>query len=234
MVILGVIAAVVAIAVPVAVFSLQKSPSPEVDSELKVEGKQDEAGIYYGGTFDEFQYITEEEMESSETERASELLDDQGTVLDEDKEETMTYDETETDLDKIKEDFEREKSRIIPKETVKGKINISQTDKSEPEVGDIIEGLANEENSEDDTVSEGEVYHMDVPVFHSNGYAEHEVICDAESQEEAEQIASRISGTLLSWQNNVAKIQIEGSVDELLEQLEQQGSDLMLYRNYNM
>ncbi len=73
---------------------------------------------------------------------------------------------------------------------------------------------------------------LGIPVIQSSGYAEHEVLCDAETQEIAESIATQISGSLLSWQNGVAKIKIEESVDDLLLRLESEGSDLELYRRY--
>lgn len=73
---------------------------------------------------------------------------------------------------------------------------------------------------------------FEVITITSTGYAENEVLCNTESREEAENVAAQISGTLVSWEHNVATIRIEGSVDELLERLEQQGSSLNLYKNY--
>ena len=72
-----------------------------------------------------------------------------------------------------------------------------------------------------------------VTPIQTNGYKEHEVICDAQSEEEAEYIANAISGTLLLLDQGTAVIQIEESVDELLARLEQEGSTLRLYRHYN-
>lgn len=88
---------------------------------------------------------------------------------------------------------------------------------------------------EDDFEEAGEtaeVSEVEVITVTSTGYAENEVLCNAESREAAENVAAQISGTLLSWEHSVATIRIEGSVDELLERLEQQGSSLNLYKNY--
>lgn len=73
---------------------------------------------------------------------------------------------------------------------------------------------------------------LSVGVYRSQGYSDNEVLCEAESEEEAESIAAQISGTLLSWEHGVAAIKIDESVDSLLEKLEQQGSSLQLYRKY--
>lgn len=72
----------------------------------------------------------------------------------------------------------------------------------------------------------------EIVAIESTGYAEHEVLCNTESREEAENIAAQISGTLVSWEHSIGTIQIEGTVDELFERLEQQGSSLGLYKNY--
>lgn len=88
------------------------------------------------------------------------------------------------------------------------------------------------DDSESSATDGSDEERSDVRPIKSDGYKEHEVICDAQSQEAAKSIADEISGTLLSWNNGTATIQIEESVDELLDRLEREGSNLELYRHY--
>lgn len=88
----------------------------------------------------------------------------------------------------------------------------------------------NEPESPDKEDSEEDI--CVVTPIKTNGYKEHEVLCNAQSKEEAEHIANAISGTLLSLNQGTAIIQIEESVDDLLARLEQEGSELQLYRHY--
>lgn len=88
------------------------------------------------------------------------------------------------------------------------------------------------EEPESSATDDSDEDRSDIRPIKSNGYKEHEVICDAQSQEAAKSIADEISGTLLSWNNGTATIQIEESVDELLDRLEREGSNLELYRHY--
>ena len=85
------------------------------------------------------------------------------------------------------------------------------------------------ETSDGDAVNPGDLGFV---IIQPSGYYPNRVRCDAESMEAAESIAKQISGTVLSCEQGTAVIEITGSVDELLATLEQQGSELHLYRCY--
>lgn len=161
-------------------------------------------GIHYGGNFNEFQNLTKQDSESDDFE--------------------LEPEETKESLIKEMEEAEKNNPGDIYGEEG-GKIR--QRD-------DLFEGEAPalEENTEEEIDETGFTGSVDIPVYTSKGYAEHEVICDAQSQEEAESIASQISGTLLSWKNGVATIQITDSVDIFLEQYEQQGGETKFYKRF--
>lgn len=177
-----------------------------------------ELGIHYGGEFDEFADISED--------------DESGDMPEENQVENAFIEKLE------RGDFEVSES---------GKADLMKIlDEHQKELDEADFGKKDEDSRENavlyndvDSLQEGTnaetsgTEKMGDSMIETDGYAEHEVICDAGSREEAESIASQISGTLLSWDYGVATIQIEGSVDELLNQLEQQGSNLLLYRNYN-
>lgn len=170
-----------------------------------------EMGIGYGGDFNEF----DTDMEESDEEEVYE-------------EEVPTKEEMEEEGERIRKEFEESKSESITDEN--GNIREDRGD----EFGSLKKPENTLESSEnvDGEPAMGEDGEIVLPVFDSEGYAEHEVLCDAATWEDAEKIATQISGTVLSCENGVAIIQIEGSVDELLEELERQGSELQLYRNY--
>lgn len=63
-------------------------------------------------------------------------------------------------------------------------------------------------------------------------YVENQVVAVAESQREAKKIAKQIGGELLSYENQVAVIQIGVTVEELMQQLEEDASLPKVYPNY--
>lgn len=208
------------------VFSIHKSP--EDISDLKVENERgEEMGIHYGGDFDEFQYFEDEDTQESMSGDGLTDVENQMTV--------ETIDEglgqEIENVDKIREEFEQNK----PGEVITGdleNLSILNGNLQAAEYKNETEVLSQEL----ETAPETEAVLVDdaflVSVGKSDGYEEYKVICDAESRENAEEIAREISGTLLSWEHGVATIQIEENVDELLERLEQQGSSLELHRKY--
>lgn len=211
MIIIGIVVLVVVIGVFMTIFFLNRNKAKKIEPE----GKKTEAGIHYGGNFNEFEYITEE--------TTGEKTDDA------EEEETVNLAEVAAEAKKIKEEFEREKTGDVILE------DGSLQEKNENSVA--LNSVKQENDKEQETSQEGntepvETMEGGIPIFRSEGYAEHEVLCDAQTREEAEQIAGQIAGTLLSWEHGVATIEIAGSVDDLLAQLEQQGSTLELYRNY--
>lgn len=165
-------------------------------------------GIHYGGNFNEFQNLTKQDSESDNVEP-----------------------ETEESLIKEKESLIKEMEEA--KKNHPGDIYGEEGGKIRQK-DDLLEGEAPalEENTEEEIDETEFTGSVDIPVYTSKGYAEHEVICDAQSQEEAESIASQISGMLLSWKNGVATIQITDSVDRFLEQYEQQGGETKFYKRF--
>lgn len=211
MIIIGIVILVVVLGVVMTIFFLNRNKTKNIESE----GKKTEAGIHYGGNFNEFEYIPEETT-GEKAEYAEE-------------EETVNLTEVAAEAEKIKEEFEREKPGDVILE------NDSPQGKNENSAA--LNSVRQENNKEQETNQEGnagpvETMEGGIPILRSEGYAEHEVLCDAQTREEAEQIAGQIAGTLISWEHGVATIEIAGSVDDLLAQLEQQGSTLELYRNY--
>ncbi|HBN57456.1 MAG TPA: hypothetical protein DD414_11845 [Lachnospiraceae bacterium] len=159
-------------------------------------------GIFYGGTFDEAQHSG------------------QGTAK------VGTIEDTT----KLEEEFikNRQGETIVnPDENLGTMKSISQKELPSSEESVSEETVPEEEAESGDGAEE-----IVVPARKSKGYAEHEVLCDAESQEAANEIAGTISGTLISWEHGTATIQITGSVDEFLESYEQQGGDVAFYRKY--
>lgn len=189
----------------------------------KIEGSADEMGIHYGGSFNEFQY--QEETENSEEESTEVDLDGVAAEIKD------IEAEFKKDLpgDILKEDEEElEKGNRVSERSVVNSNNREEKESENIGVASdraVVETDVPMEEAEDD----GEITPH---IIQSSGYAEHEVLCDAESLEAAESIAAQIGGVVLTCQDGVATIQIEEHVDTLLERLEQQGSSLELYRNY--
>lgn len=63
-------------------------------------------------------------------------------------------------------------------------------------------------------------------------YVENQVLAVAESKREAKKIAKQIGGELLSYDNQVAVIQIGTTVEEMMQQLEEDSSLPKVYPNY--
>lgn len=63
-------------------------------------------------------------------------------------------------------------------------------------------------------------------------YVENQVVAVAESKREAKKIAKQIGGELLSYDNQVAVIQIGVTVEEMMQQLEEDPSLPKVYPNY--
>lgn len=63
-------------------------------------------------------------------------------------------------------------------------------------------------------------------------YVENQVVAVAESKREAKKIAKQIGGELLSYDNQVAVIQIGMTVEEMMQKLEEDSSLPKVYPNY--
>lgn len=63
-------------------------------------------------------------------------------------------------------------------------------------------------------------------------YVENQVVAVAESKREAKKIAKQIGGELISYDNQVAVIQIGMTVEEMMQQLEEDSSLPKVYPNY--
>ena len=63
-------------------------------------------------------------------------------------------------------------------------------------------------------------------------YIENQVITVTDSKREAKKIAKQIGGELLSYDNNVAVIQIGVTVEEMMQMLEEDSSLPKVYPNY--
>lgn len=64
-------------------------------------------------------------------------------------------------------------------------------------------------------------------------YVENQVVAVADSKREAKKIAKAIGGELLSYDNQVAVIQIGITVEEMMQKLEEDSSLPKVYPNYN-
>jgi hypothetical protein len=186
------------------------------DIEFNAKTNKNEMGIHYGGSFNEFQYFDEDSTEDND-EKESSLISEITDSINSDNEELSDDEQISEELSKIAKEFE---------ENAPG-INIDDIESSN-NVGNIasINADINSDNYSGDNDD------IDNLMLEPDGYAENEVLCDAETMEEATQIANQISGTVKSCENGVAVIQIEKNVDTLLDELESQGSSLRLYRNY--
>lgn len=63
-------------------------------------------------------------------------------------------------------------------------------------------------------------------------YVENQVVAVAESKREAKKIAKQIGGELLSYDNQVAVIQIGVTVEEMMQKLEEDSTLPRVYPNY--
>ena len=218
MIIIG--AVVLIIIVLVVVFVVVKKSSEE-KSGMQPAGEKNEMGIQYGGDFNEFQYIDEEESETASEET-----------------ESVNIEELKAMDQKLEEEYIKNKTKAVASGEADGVDKISQKrglaqPESTQEETDTQENV--EENTEEAVKVNEDVVSGDVISGQkSSGYAEYEVLCDAETQADAEAVAAQIGGTVLECKDGVAVIKIAENVDDLLARLEQQGSSLELYRNYNI
>ena len=205
-IIMGIIVLIVIILVAVLVIFIQKGKGPNIDITTQ-EDLSERMGIDYGGSFNEFDTDVEPGDDT----------------------EGPTEEELQKQTKQIQEEFEAnlEGDVIDAEGNVKGNVE-GKKDSS----FSSLKPSKDATNEHEAELEYDEENNMGLPVFDNSGYAENEVLCDAATWEEAEEIAKQISGTVLSCENGVATIQIEGSVDALLENLEKQGSTLELYRNY--
>lgn len=63
-------------------------------------------------------------------------------------------------------------------------------------------------------------------------YVEHEVLCMVENEEEAQKVADAVNGRLKSWQDGVAVIAIEETVQEFLKKYSGVSDLPVMYPNY--
>lgn len=73
---------------------------------------------------------------------------------------------------------------------------------------------------------------VDAPKIQDQEYVENQVIAVADSKREAKKIAEAIGGTLLSYDNQVAVIQIGVTVEEMMQMLEEDPSLPKVSPNY--
>ncbi|MBD5508254.1 MAG: hypothetical protein HDR05_09470 [Lachnospiraceae bacterium] len=69
-------------------------------------------------------------------------------------------------------------------------------------------------------------------MLNNQDYIENQVVAVAESKREAKKIAKQIGGELLSYDNQVAVIQIGVTVEEMMQQLEEDSTLPKVYPNY--
>ncbi len=196
--------------------------------ELETEFQDDSArmGIDYGGTFDEFNYNPDEKDD----------IEMEGDDLEDTQSDEGDYAEMEPNelLAELRKQRELEGGGIKRNRSAQTNIpdsNSSEAARAKSDDSTNDDFVDNYDDFEDDGEAV-DISELGIVTYESKGYAQDEVRCNVDSREEAENVAAQISGTLLSWDNGVATIKIEGSVDEFLEKFEQQGSSLHLYRNY--
>lgn len=73
---------------------------------------------------------------------------------------------------------------------------------------------------------------VDAPKIQDQEYVENQVIAVADSKREAKKIAEAIGGTLLSYDNQAAVIQIGVTVEEMMQMLEEDPSLPKVSPNY--
>lgn len=69
-------------------------------------------------------------------------------------------------------------------------------------------------------------------MMNNQDYIENQVVAVAESKREAKKIAKQIGGELISYDNQVAVIQIGVTVEEMMQQLEEDSTLPKVYPNY--
>lgn len=81
-------------------------------------------------------------------------------------------------------------------------------------------------------------YHVEVKegdsemIKEDQQYVEHQVLAVADSKREAKKIAKAVGGELISYENQVATIQIGITVEEMMQKLEEDSSLPKVYPNY--
>ena len=69
-------------------------------------------------------------------------------------------------------------------------------------------------------------------IMNNQDYIENQVVAVAESKREAKKIAKQLGGEMLSYDNQVAVIQIGVTVEEMMQQMEEDSSLPKVYPNY--
>lgn len=95
------------------------------------------------------------------------------------------------------------------------------------------QALAAEEQPVEITPVNMSVYNGETEdMLNGQGYVENQVVAVADSKREAKKIAKAVGGELLSYENQVAVIQIGITVEEMLQMLEEDPSLPRVYPNY--
>ncbi len=95
------------------------------------------------------------------------------------------------------------------------------------------QALAAEEQPVEITPVNMSVYNGETEdMLNGQGYVENQVVAVADSKREAKKIAKAVGGELLSYENQVAVIQIGITVEEMLQRLEEDPSLPRVYPNY--
>lgn len=92
----------------------------------------------------------------------------------------------------------------------------------------VMEDVGVEENQMMLVADAGELKVM----MDNQEYVENQVVAVAESKREAKKIAKQIGGELISYDNQVAVIQIGMTVEEMMQQLEEDSTLPRVYPNY--
>lgn len=106
---------------------------------------------------------------------------------------------------------------LVPEEL--GKTNIGKTIERTEEIGGV--------NSTGEIDFSGTV--SEIPA----AYEEHRVVCDVETEAQARTVADQIGGKLISFQYGIGTIEIEETVDELMERLGKMKNAPEVYRCFN-
>lgn len=216
-------AAVLLIAVSVGAVAIYRNSGNYMEMEAGDWEDYDQAGSGYDSDFDEF---GDEPYDGEDA-----YWEDWDETQTESDEEYYVNHTSEELLAKIQSQIDRDISQ-----TEKGSFDIDDFGEYEVLDDDFLDDDFVDDDFEDDDFEEAgesvDASELGVVTYQSKGYAQDEVLCNVDSQEEAESVAAQISGTLLSWDHGVAAIRIGTPVDDFLESLEQQGSSLNLYRHY--
>lgn len=207
---------IVAVIIIVTVIIINRKKVSEITEFNTDKNYSDEMGIHYGGSFNEF--ITnpyDQETEESQKENDFQTKEDAESFLKEEHAKIESIREAQKDVNEA----QREAANLD---------GFMEQDGTVPSGTELPaeEAKTTNENGETEIVISGDwKVQMD-------GYEKHQVVCDAIHMGEAEDIASQIGGKVLSCEGGTAIIEITKDVDELLAELEKQGSDLKLYRKY--